>query len=343
MFRGGLFFWRGPSHLRVRTAQPLPSGMNPKGADSLFAKALELPDPGAREAFILANCPGDPGLAESVRSLLRAHEAAGGFLRTVPMEGPPVPSGEPSPPRLAGYRMERLLGAGGLGAVYAAHDEKLHRRVAIKVLKHRPDEGVRRRLLDEARKAAALDHPTIVTVYSVHDDADPPAIVMEYVEGFPLDRFAAELTFEQRARLLRDVARGLAAAHAREVVHRDLKPDNVLVGPEMRPRILDFGMALSVEEARRWGGGFEGTPLYASPEQARGESLSPASDVFSFGSLMFKVLTGRPPFQGESIGEVLEAIAATSPPFLRDVAVGVPEDLQAIVLACLASKPEDRP
>lgn len=317
--------------------------MNPSGADRLFAQALELPDPGAREAFLQANCHGDPELAATVRSLLRAHEAAGGFLQTLPMEEGPSPGGEPVPPRLAGFRIERRLGVGGVGAVYAAHDEKLDRRVAIKVLRHRPDERLRRRLLDEARQAAGLDHPSIVTVHSVHEDADPPAIVMEYVDGFPLDRFAAELTFEQRARLLREVARGLAAAHARGIIHRDLKPDNVLVGPEMRPRLLDFGMALSVEEARRLGGGFEGTPLYASPEQARGEPLSPASDVFSFGSLMFRVLTGRPPFPGGSIHEVLDAIAATSPPFLRDVAVGVPEDLQAIALACLAARPEDRP
>ncbi|MCC7373682.1 MAG: serine/threonine protein kinase [Verrucomicrobiales bacterium] len=317
--------------------------MTAPGAESLFAQAIELPDPVAREAFVAARCAGNAALAESVRSLLRAHEAAGGFLRTAAMNSEPLPVPEPAPPRLPGFRIERLLGAGGLGVVYAAHDEKLNRRVAVKVLKHRPDDRVRRRLLDEARKAAALEHPTIVTVYSVHDDADPPAIVMERVEGFPIDRFAAELTFEQRARLLRDVARGLAAAHARDVVHRDLKPDNVLVGPEMRPRILDFGMALTVEEARRLGGGFEGTPLYASPEQARGEALSPASDIFSFGSLMFKVLTGRPPFRGETVREVLEAIASTPPPFLRDVAVGVPEDLQAIVLACLAVRAEDRP
>jgi serine/threonine protein kinase len=331
--------WSGP------TGETFINGMNPPGAESLFAKALDLPDSGAREAFIEAQCGGDRSLAESVRSLLRAHEAAGGFLRTVAMAMDSVPLGvqEPTPPRLAGFRIERRLGAGGLGVVYAAHDEKLNRRVAVKVLKSHPDDPLRQRLLDEARKAAALEHPSIVTVYSVHDDADPPAIVMELVEGFPIDRFAAELTFEQRARLLREVVRGLAAAHARDLVHRDLKPDNVLVGPEMRPRILDFGMALSVEEARRLGGGFEGTPLYASPEQARGESLTTASDVFSFGSLMFKVLTGRPPFQGETVGEVLGAIASTAPPFLRDVAVGIPEDLQAITLACLTPQPADRP
>ena len=105
----------------------------------------------------------------------------------------------------------------------------------------------------------------------------------------------------------------------------------------------DFGLALTLDEASRQGGGFEGTPLYASPEQVCGQPLKSASDVFSFGSLMFKVLTGRAPFAGKSISQVLEAIATTAPPFLREVAVGVPEDLQAICLACLAWDPADRP
>ena len=227
--------------------------------------------------------------------------------------------------------------------VYAAHDEKLNRRVAVKVLRRHADAQVRRRVLDEARKTAALGDPAVVTVFSVLDETDPPAIVMEFVEGFSLDRFAAQLNFEQKARLLREVARGLSAAHARGLIHRDLKPDNVIVGPDMRPRLLDFGLALSLEEAARQGRGFEGTPLYASPEQAMGKPLTPASDVFSFGSLMFKVLTGKAPFAGDTISQVLEAIVSTAPPFLREVAVGVPEDLQAICLACLAWNPADRP
>jgi hypothetical protein len=256
---------------------------------------------------------------------------------------PPSAEREELPPHLPGFRIERKLGEGSLGVVYAAHDEKLNRRVAVKVLRRRADEPVRRRVLDEARKAAALADPAVVTIFSVLDETDPPAIVMELVEGFPLDRFAAQLNFEQKARLLREVARGLAVAHERGLVHRDLKPDNVIVGPDLRPRILDFGLALSLEEAGRQGGGFEGTPLYASPEQVRGQPLTAASDVFSFGSLMFKVLTGRPPFAGDTTGQVLEAIATTAPPFLREVAVGVPEDLQAVCLACLAWDPADRP
>src|SRR5207248_4935966 len=123
-----------------------------------------------------------------------------------------------------------------------------------------------------------------------------------------LDQFAAKLNFDQKARLLLEVARGLSAAHDRGLIHRDLKPDNIIVGPDMRPRILDFGLALSREEATRQGRGFEGTPLYASPEQVLGKPLTAASDVFSFGSLMFKVLTGRPPFAGETLNEVLQAI-----------------------------------
>ncbi|MGE3312346.1 MAG: protein kinase [Limisphaerales bacterium] len=254
-------------------------------------------------------------------------------------------SGEDEPVvRLPGFRIERRFGSGALGIVYAAQDEKLGRRVAIKVLRQRAGDAVaRRRVLEEARNAAGLDDPAVVTIFSVLDEAEPPAIVMEYVEGFPIDRFAEHLHFGQKARLLREVARGLAAAHARGLVHRDLKPDNVLVGPEMRPRILDFGLALSLGEAGRSGRGFEGTPLYASPEQVLGRALTTASDVFSLGSLMFKVLTGRAPFRGGGVGEVLEAIATTAPPFLRDVAVGVPEDLQALVLACMAWNPDDRP
>jgi serine/threonine protein kinase len=283
-------------------------------------------------------------LPEEIQREVRERIEAGLRVRQLRPQAEPSPTGrEEAPPNLPGFRIEHKLGEGSLGVVYAAHDEKLNRRVAVKVLRRRADEPVRRRVLDEARKAAALGDPAIVTIFSVLDETDPPAIVMEMVEGFPLDRFAAQLNFEQKTRLLREVARGLAVAHEHGLIHRDLKPDNVIVGPDLRPRILDFGLALSLEEAGRQGGGFEGTPLYASPEQVRGRPLTAASDVFSLGSLMFKVLTGRPPFAGETASQVLEAIATTAPPFLREVAVGVPEDLQAVCLACLAWDPADRP
>lgn len=383
-------------------------------AESVFSRAIELSPGSARDEYVAKACGDDAGLRQEVVSLLRAHDAADGFLssqdsvrssdlqeilpastetsalhpaahaaafllRTTQThelqvrdyvaalpEGirqetgeriwaglrvrqmrftskPPQDQGPESWPRLPGFRIERKLGEGGVGTVYAAIDEKLNRRVALKILRQSADTSVRRRILDEARKAAALGDPAAVTIFSVLDEADPPAIVMEWIEGFPVDRFAERLNFEQKARLLGEIARALAVAHAGGLVHRDLKPDNILVGPDLRPRLLDFGLALSIEEARQQGQGFAGTPLYASPEQVAGQSVAPASDVFSFGSLMFKVLTGRAPFAGDNIRQVFEAIATTAPPFLRDVAVGVPEDLQAICLACLSWNPSDRP
>jgi serine/threonine protein kinase len=285
-------------------------------------------------------------LPAALRQEVKERIAAGlrvKHLRAPLMPPPPHPQAEEATPRLPGFRLERKLGQGSLGTVYSAQDEKLGRRVALKVLHLQADAQVRRRVLDEARKAAALSDPAIVTVYSVLDETELPAIVMEFVEGYALDRFAAQLNYEQKARLLREVAQGLAAAHRHGLIHRDLKPDNVLVGPDLRPKILDFGLALSLEEAAAQPRGFEGTPLYASPEQVQSKPLTAASDIFSFGSLMFKVLSGRPPFEGETADEVFGAIATTAPPFLRDVAVGVPEDLQAICLACLAWNPADRP
>ena len=311
--------------------------LNAAAHAEVFLRGLGKPDASEVEKFVAL-------LPEALRREARDRINAGLHIRQLlGQERRPPSEQEEELPRLPGFRIERKLGEGGLGVVYAAHDEKLNRRVVLKVLRRRADEQVRRRVLDEARHTAALNDPAVVTVFSVLDETDPPAIVMEFVEGYSLDRFAAQLSFEQKAQLLREVARGLSVAHARGLIHRDLKPDNVIVGPDMRPRILDFGLALSLEEASRQGRGFEGTPLYASPEQAKGEALGPASDLFSFGSLMFKVLTGKVPFAGHSISQVLEAIASTAPPSLREVAVGVPEDLQAICLACLAWDPADRP
>ena len=330
----------------VKTQRPVESATQPglQGTAALNAAAhaeLFLRQPGEVSSERLEQFLA--GVPNSVREEVRERIEAALRVRQFQSVSHSEVADEEITPRLPGYRIERKLGQGSLGAVYAAHDEKLNRRVAIKILRNKPDAAVRRRVLDEARKAAALSDPAVVTIYSVLDEADPPAIVMEFVEGFPLDRFAAKLSVSQKAHLLREIARGLAVAHERGLIHRDLKPENVIVGPDMRPRILDFGLAVSLDEAAAQSGGFEGTPLYASPEQVRGKSLTAASDVFSFGSVMFKVLTGRAPFAGESVGEVLKAIATTAPPFLREVAVGVPEDLQAICLACLAWNPVDRP
>jgi serine/threonine protein kinase len=327
--------------LRAPVARPAASPLTGTAVLNAAACAgafLRQPDAGAGLEAYLATLP-----AVVRREARERIEAGLGVRQWSARPQPPAAEPVEPPPHLPGFRIESKLGEGSLGVVYAAHDEKLNRRVAVKILRRQGNDQVRRRVLEEARKAAALSDPAIITIFSVLDETDPPAIVMELVEGFPLDRVAAQLNFEQKARLLREVARGLAVAHERGLVHRDLKPDNIIVGPDLRPHLLDFGLALSLAEAGGPRRGFEGTPLYASPEQVRARPLTAASDVFSLGSLMFKVLTGRPPFAGETAGEVLEAIATTAPPFLREVAVGVPEDLQAVCLACLAWNPADRP
>jgi serine/threonine protein kinase len=324
-----------------------------QSTERIFADALELRSSEERQHYLDEACAGDSALRRDVESLLEAHERASGFMNeatpnaaagrgsTIRIEAEPELSGEP--PKIPGFRIERKLGRGGVGIVYEAWDEKLHRKVALKVLHAIPDSETQQRVLEEARKTAALRDPAIVTVHAVLDEHKPPAIVMELVEGFPIDRYAESLAHQQKARILQEIARALGVAHRHGIIHRDLKPGNVLLTPAMKPIILDFGLAVSFREAGNLPRHFEGSPLYASPEQVKGEPLSAASDVFSFGSLMFKFLTGRAPFEGADVAEVFRAIKEAAPPFLRDVAVEIPADLQAICLACFAAKPEDRP
>lgn len=252
-------------------------------------------------------------------------------------------SGDGAIPSIPGYAVGRRLGAGGLGTVYEAVQIQLQRTVAIKVLRGGAARPRRDQILEEARKAASIQDPGIVTIYGVEDNGDSPAIVMERVEGVPIDQALQRSPFDDRARCLRDVCRVLGRAHARGLIHRDIKPENVLVDAALRPKLLDFGLALSSDEVGDRIGSFEGSPFFASPEQASGRVLTTASDIFSFGSLMYKVLTGRVPFPGEQLGAVLQAICTTDPPFLRDVVMGVPDDLQAICLACLSWDPRQRP
>src|SRR5436190_6399680 len=249
--------------------------------EQVFADALGMESPTERERFLDDACAGNSVLRHDVSTLLRAHEEAGGFLGESPETiriSTALPRGaeQTAKPVIAGFRIDRQIGRGGLGVVYEAWDEKLHRRVAIKTLHTVPDAEIRRRVLDEARKTAALRDNAIVTVHAVLDEGEAPAIVMELVEGFPLDQFAGGLTFEQRARILQEIARALAAAHRRGIIHRDLKPANVLVTPAMKPVVLDFGLAISLEEGGRLRSRFEGTPLYASPEQASSKALTAA-------------------------------------------------------------------
>lgn len=286
-----------------------------------------------------------PGAVSPHQSSEYARRIALALLaRSHTSEAGSAPGPAPGPaPAIPGFRITGALGSGGLGTVFEAVDERLNRPVAIKVLREGDGAARHGAILREARQAAALQDPAIVTIHSVIEDGPNPAIVMERVDGYPIDAALSALSFHQRAGVLREVCRALAVAHTAGVVHRDLKPDNVLVTPDLRPKILDFGLAVAALNEPGAPGQFEGSPLYASPEQAAGLAVGPASDVFSFGSLMFRILTGRPPFSGNSTGEVLESVCCSTPPFPRDIVTHVPQDLQAICLACLSLAPENRP
>jgi tetratricopeptide (TPR) repeat protein len=251
---------------------------------------------------------------------------------------------------LAGrYRLERELGSGGMGQVFAAVDAKLGRRVAVKVVTLAHDPGRVRRFEQEARTAGALEHPNLLSVYDLGEEQGVPFLVTELLEGHTLRTLVARgpLLPDQVTGLALQLARGLGAAHARGVVHRDLKPENVFVTTDGRLKILDFGLAKLTSPSDDAGGGpgltatgaVFGTAGYLSPEQARGERAGPPSDVFAAGAVLYELLTGRRAFPGETLVEAAHAAMKSEPPPLPGE---VPQELASIVLRCLAKEPTRR-
>ena len=242
------------------------------------------------------------------------------------------------------FRIERLIGRGGMGAVYRATDTVLRRAVAVKVvLDDRPE--TRLRFLREARLAAALHHDHIVPVHQVGEADGKPFIVMPLLEGESLaDRLRREgmLPVAEAARIAAEIADGLAAAHVRGLIHRDIKPANLwLEGERGRARILDFGLARGQgEESLTRTGAVVGTPAYMSPEQVDGGTLDGRSDLFSLGSVLYRMLAGRDAFQGATMSAILRAVGQEQPAPLPS---SVPRPLAALVMRMLAKKPEDRP
>ena len=252
---------------------------------------------------------------------------------------------------LAGrYEIEGLLGRGGMGVVYLARDLRLERPVALKVpsADRAADPAFRARFLREARTAAALLHPNIVPIYAVHEVDELIFFAMAYVAGETLDqRLDREgaLSPETAARLLRELADALAYAHARGVVHRDVKPDNILLDAASgRALLSDFGIARMSGDPRSnpppSDGGVAGAAAFMSPEQARGESVDSRSDLYSLGVVGYYALTGRLPFTGETDVLVLALHATTPPPPL--VVPGVPRRLAQAVERCLAKHANER-
>ncbi|MCO5172346.1 MAG: protein kinase [Planctomycetes bacterium] len=322
-----------------------------------------------------------PGWAERSRVLLRRPpdedpESVKGFLalagdttKRMP-PGPPLDPAEvaptlgwspdeakspAAPPRtIGGYEVKGELGRGGMGIVYRAHDPRLGRDVALKVL-HALEAGEEdlARFEREARAAARVQHPSIVAVHAAGVDGGTPWLALQLVDGESLKaRLARDGPLEpaHAARLLETVARALACAHEAGVLHRDLKPHNVLLDPDGAPLLADFGLARAIDPGAGEQAGLTvtgqvlGTPAYMAPEQAEGrsEAVDGRSDVYGLGATLYEALTGRPPFSGRSVIAVLAAVVEQDPPAPSTLRPGVPRDLEAICLTCLAKAPAAR-
>jgi serine/threonine protein kinase len=340
--------------------------------ESLFHLALEKP-PAERAAFLKAACGGDEALLQRVERLLTAHDNPGGFLARPSASAPLAyrtgghgalisddlaapdlsfltPASRPgSLGRLDHYEILEIVGSGAFGIVLKAHDDKLHRVVAIKAL--RPSLAVaaaaRQSFIGEAQAAAAVSHDNIVAIHAV-EEADPvPYLVMEFIDGVSLEqRLEREgpLKLTEVLRIGLQTAQGLAAAHRQGLVHRDVKPGNILLqnGVE-RVKITDFGLARAVDDGcPQHADMIAGTPSYMSPEQAHGANVDQRSDLFSLGSVLYAMCTGHSPFRADTTLDVIRRVCADSPRPLREENDKTPAWLAAIIDRLLAKDPRDR-
>ena len=302
-------------------------------------------------------------LRREVESLLDQASGAGTFLEKPAIEVAADLLGSESPASFEGrqigpYRVESLLGAGGMGEVYKAYDTRLRRTVALKFLpkEYASDPPALELFQREARAASALNHPNIITIYDIAEQHGMQFIVMEYVPGKALDQLIPRtgLRTAESLKYAIQIADALAQAHAAGIVHRDLKPANVMVTNDGQVKMLDFGLAMLTEaptvaenailtvQDPTEAGAIVGTISYMSPEQAEGKPVDARSDIFSFGAVLYEMLTGQKAFHGDSRASTLAAILTQEPKPLSEAGPDVPQEFETLIARCLRKDRERR-
>jgi serine/threonine protein kinase/class 3 adenylate cyclase len=331
----------------------------------LYNAALNL-ETSQREAYLDQACGADAELRREVLSLLSSHDVAGDFLVTPALEvaAKEVAAEEISPAessllgrRLSHYQVLSPLGAGGMGEVYLAQDTRLGRRVALKLLPSRFTQDSERltRFAQEARSASALNHPNIVTIYDIGQVDDVHFIATEFIDGQTLRKLIKnpDVNLHQVLDIAAQIARALGTAHEAGIVHRDVKPENVMLRHDHYVKILDFGLAklteasADAEAATGVGastnpGTVMGTVSYMSPEQARGLDVDARSDIFSLGVVIYELAAGIRPFAGPTVSDVLASILTTEPAPLSRHFPDAPPELNRIVMKTMAKDREQR-
>ncbi len=324
--------------------------------EDLFHSVLER-NPSQRAAFLSEACASQPEVLAQVEALLKAHEEADSFLQPPDFGGTSMLSKATDRPSIIGQSLSRfkiisLLGRGGMGEVYLAEDTKLRRKVAIKSLPAglMGDDRAKKRLIREARAAAMLNHPNICPIYEIGEEDNQSFIVMQYVEGDTLSSKLQkkEVGLRESVDIAIQIAGALSSAHSSGIIHRDIKPQNIIITPDGKVKVLDFGLVKALPQdnepdAERdsqalltEAGIIVGTPAYMSPEQVKNAPLNASSDLFSLGALLYECVTSQPAFSGDSFMEVCAQVIHVNPPPPSRFNKFVPPELENVIFKALA-------
>lgn len=331
--------------------------------EDVFHQAADL-DPAQRADFLSTACTGDDELRREVESLLANDDTHDNLVETAVSKAVDQLTGEHASAgddlvgkHIGPYLVTELIGKGGMGMVFKARDTQLNRDVAIKALPtdRLTDLDRKRRFLQEAKATSTLNHPNIVTVHGITQEQGTDFIVMEYVSGKTLDQLIPNKgsPLKQAVRYALAIADAVSAAHTAGIVHRDIKPSNIMVNKQGRVKVLDFGLAKLAEPDQLAEKGLAepvttkaglvfGTAGYMSPEQAEGKPADARSEIFSFGALLYQMVTGRRAFLGDNVITILAAVINQEPIPLATLVPNAPRELEWVITRCLKKDPEHR-